>query len=73
MRETEKQVTEKNKLWLAVLGEIELSLSRGNYITWFKSSQLASFDNDVAVVGVANIFIKNHLEQRYSDLILELL
>lgn len=73
MRETEKQVTEKNKLWLAVLGEIELSLSRGNYITWFKSSRLAAFDDNIAIVGVANIFIKNHLEQRYSGLILELL
>lgn len=68
-----KEVEEKNKLWLAVLGEIELSVSHGNYVTWFKNSRLLQAGDGLATIGVSNIFVKNHLEQRYSDLICELL
>jgi chromosomal replication initiator protein len=50
-------------LWPAVLGEIELS------VTWFKNTQLISCDNECAVIGVPNIFIKNQLERKYNSLI----
>lgn len=60
-------------LWQAVLGEIELSLSRGNFVTWFKSTQLLQHSDEAAVIGVANIFIKQQLERKYNDLILETL
>jgi chromosomal replication initiator protein len=56
-------------LWPAVLGEIELSVSRGNFVTWFKNTQLLSCDNERAVIGVPNIFIKNQLERKYNALI----
>lgn len=62
-----------SKLWRAVLGELELSMSHGNYVTWFKSSRLLSHKDGVAVIGVANIFVKNHVEQKYTELIAELL
>jgi chromosomal replication initiator protein len=32
--------TQQDGLWQAVLGEIELSISRGNFVTWFKSTCL---------------------------------
>ena len=57
------------KLWQAVLGEIELSVSRGNFMTWFKQTQLLSCDNEAAVIGVPNVFIKQQLERKYRDLI----
>jgi chromosomal replication initiator protein len=60
-------------LWQAVLGEIELSLSRGNFITWFKNTQLLQQTDEAVVIGVANIFIKHHLERKYNELILETL
>lgn len=60
-------------LWQAVLGEIELSLSRGNFVTWFKNTQLLQHSDEAAVIGVANIFIKQQLERKYNDLILETL
>lgn len=60
-------------LWQTVLGEIELSVSRGNYMTWFKKTCLLKQDNDKIVVGVPNIFIKQQLERKYNDLIAETL
>jgi chromosomal replication initiator protein len=60
-------------LWQAVLGEIELSVSRGNFVTWFKNTQLIRYKDDVLVIGVPNIFVKNQLERKFNDLVLEVL
>jgi chromosomal replication initiator protein len=60
-------------LWQAVLGEIELSVSRGNFVTWFKNTQLVKHKDDVVTVGVPNIFVKNQLEKKFNDLVLEVL
>ena len=60
-------------LWQAVLGEIELSISRGNFVTWFKSTQLLVSADDSVVIGVPNVFIKQQLERKYNDLILSTL
>jgi len=60
-------------LWQTVLGEIELSVSRGNYVTWFKNTELIKFKDGVVVVGVPNIFVKNQLERKFNDLIMEVL
>jgi chromosomal replication initiator protein len=60
-------------IWQAVLGEIELSVSRGNFMTWFKPTQLLKCDDDAAVIGVPNVFIKQQLERKYSALITETL
>jgi chromosomal replication initiator protein len=55
--------------WQAVLGEIELSISRGNFMTWFKNTTLLQIDDQQAVIGVANVFVKQQLERKYHDLI----
>lgn len=55
--------------WQAVLGEIELSVSRGNYVTWFKNTALLEIDDNRAVIGVGNVFIKQQLERKYHELI----
>jgi chromosomal replication initiator protein len=60
-------------LWQAVLGEIELSVSRGNFVTWFKNTQLVRHKDDVVTVGVPNIFVKNQLEKKFNGLVLEVL
>lgn len=56
-------------LWQTVLGEIELSVSHGNFVTWFKNTSLIKHEDDSLVVGVPNIFIKQQLEKKYGDLI----
>lgn len=60
-------------MWQAVLGEIELSVSRGNFMTWFKQTQLLKQDAESVVIGVPNVFIKQQLERKYNDLIAETL
>jgi len=64
---------QESGLWQAVLGEIELSISRGNFVTWFKNTTLASYDNQTAVITVKNIFVKQQLEKKYGELISETL
>lgn len=60
-------------LWQAVLGEIELSVSRGNYVTWFKNTTILKFDDTKLVIGVGNVFIKQQLEGKYNTLVREML
>ncbi len=55
--------------WQAVLGEIELSISRGNFMTWFKNTTLLELTPERAVIGVANVFVKQQLERKYNELI----
>lgn len=64
-----KELMQENALWQAVLGQIELSVSRGNYMTWFKNTQLIKNKDGVVVVGVPNVFVKNQLERKFNDLI----
>ena len=65
--------TQQEGVWQAVLGEIELSVSRGNFLTWFKNTCLLKEDEGLVVIGVPNIFIKQQLERKYTDLITEIL
>ena len=64
---------EQDRLWQAVLGDIEIGLSRGNYLTWFKNTQLLKHDVNKVIVGVPNVFIKQQLEKKYNDLVTETL
>ena len=56
-------------IWRAVLGEIELSISSGSFITWFKNTRLMRSSPEVITIGVNNIFSKQQLESKYSQLI----
>jgi chromosomal replication initiator protein len=64
---------QEDTLWQAVLGEIELSVSRGNFVTWFKNTQLIKQKDDVVTIGVPNIFVKNQLERKFNDLVVQIL
>lgn len=60
-------------LWQAVLGEIELTVSRGSFVTWFKNTRLLKHKDNVLVVGVPNVFIKQQLESKYNEMVLSTL
>ncbi len=60
-------------VWQAVLGELELGLSRGSFVTWFKNTHLIRFVDGKAIVGVPNVFIKQQLERKYGDQIVGIL
>ncbi|MFA4817788.1 MAG: chromosomal replication initiator protein DnaA [Parcubacteria group bacterium] len=61
------------ELWQAALGEIELSISKANFITWFKNTYVLSAENDKVVIGVPNGFAKEWLENKYNLYILRAL
>lgn len=58
------------QLWQATLGELELSLSKANFTTWFKQTAIASLENGRAVVSVPNTFTKTWLEKKYHKTLL---
>jgi chromosomal replication initiation ATPase DnaA len=60
-------------LWHAILGEVELSITRGSYVTWFKNTRVLRAEDNKIVIGVANIFTKQQLETKYKPLLDELL
>ncbi len=57
------------ELWQAALGEIELSISKANFITWFKNTSIISNENGRVVIGVPNGFAKEWLENKYNTYI----
>jgi len=61
------------QVWQAVLGEIEINLSRANFITWFKDTFISSFENNRVVVCVPNGFVKKWLEEKYHKNIISAL
>jgi len=62
-----EEIVEHKALWQAVLGELEVSISRANFATWFKHTSILSNEDGRIVVAVPNIFNKEWLEQKYHD------
>jgi chromosomal replication initiator protein len=60
-----------HELWRAVLGELELSLSKANFTTWFRNTAIASYDEERVVISVPNTFTKAWLEKKYNPAILK--
>ncbi len=60
-----------SELWQSVLGELELSLSKANFTTWFRNTFIAALQDGEVVVGVPNMFTKAWLEKKYSKEILQ--
>ena len=46
------------QLWTAALGELQVGLSRAQYDTWFKDTQVLSEEDDVFLIGVPNAFAR---------------
>ncbi len=63
----------KNALWQTVLGEIELSVSRASFITWFKNTELLQQNEDEITIGVPNVFAKQQFEVKFNHQIAEIL
>lgn len=59
------------ELWQAVLAELELGISKANFITWFKNTGIVSFDGGHAMLCVPNAFTQSWLEKKYHQLIIK--
>ena len=63
----------RQKIWQAVLGELEVGMSKANFKTWVKNTQLLSVDGDKATVSVPHIFARDRLATVYNPQVLEAL
>ncbi|AVX19220.1 MULTISPECIES: chromosomal replication initiator protein DnaA [Carboxydocella] len=59
------------QLWNEVLAIIAKEVSKPSFETWLKSTTPIDLRNNVALIGVPNVFARDWLESRYSDLINE--
>jgi chromosomal replication initiator protein len=61
------------EVWQAALGELELTLSKANFTTWFKQTGLLALDEGAATIAVPNAFTKTWFEKKYHAVILKAL
>lgn len=61
------------QLWQSALGELELSLSKANFTTWFKNTGISLISGEKVVISVPNGFTKEWLEKKYHINILKAL
>lgn len=61
------------ELWQKCLSEIELSMSKANFTTWFKNTLIVKEDNGTLYIGVPNEFVRDWLYNKFHKLILKTL
>jgi chromosomal replication initiator protein len=64
---------QNQQLWQAVLGELELSLSKASFTTWLKNTFIIENEDGRIIVGVPNTFSQAWLKQKYHQEIYKLL
>jgi len=64
---------DNKELWQSVLGELELQISKPNFQTWFKNSELVEKGDDYVVIGLESAFAKEWVETKYDKLILKII
>jgi len=61
------------ELWNNILPEIESSVSKANFSTWFKDTKISGFEDGVVYLSVPNTFVQEWLLKKFHQLILKLL
>jgi chromosomal replication initiator protein len=61
------------QLWQSVLGNMEVSLSRGNFSTWFKNTSVVQRGDDSIIIGVPSEFIRKWISEKFQQEILKIL
>src|SRR3989344_3724283 len=59
------------EIWRGVLGEMEVSLSRASFITWFKDTKIVSKENGQIVISVPNGFVKEWVQNKFNKQIFQ--
>lgn len=59
------------ELWRAVLGELEISLSKANFNTWFGQTHLQTVEAGSITITVPNAITKSWLETKYQKQIIQ--
>ena len=64
---------DNKKLWDSVLVEMELSLSKPNFNTWFKDTLIVRQEDGAVYLGVPNTFVQDWLGSKFHNTILRAL
>lgn len=64
---------ENNELWQSVLAQMQFNISKANFATWFKNTEIISKDREKVTISVPNAFSKEWLSNKYNKLILKIL
>ena len=57
------------EIWERALGELQIQVSKANYTTWLSNSQGTSYQDNIFVVSVPNIFVAEWLSKRLYSLV----
>lgn len=60
-------------LWENTLAQIELSVSKANFTTWFRDTFIIKQEGGVVYIGVPNLFVKDWLNNKFNKSILKYL
>jgi len=63
----------KEELWEAVLAQIKFKISKANFATWFRNTEIIDKKGNAIIISVPNAFSKEWLEQKYNKFILKIL
>lgn len=61
------------QLWQAILGSLEISLSKANFNTWFKNTGILERGDDHILVGVPSAFSRDWIASKYHQEMLKAL
>lgn len=64
---------DNKKLWDSVLVEMELTLSKPNFNTWFKDTSIVKQEEGAVYLGVPNTFVQDWLGSKFHNAILKAL
>ncbi len=63
--------SDTKQLWDSALAEVELSVSKANFTTWFKNTNIVKEEGGIVYVSVPNEFVKDWIINKYHKFILK--
>jgi chromosomal replication initiator protein len=54
----------KERLWQAALGQLQMEMPRAKFDTWVRDAELLSYEDGTFIIGVPNAYAKDWLEDR---------
>src|SRR3989344_9080815 len=64
-------MTTTRELWENTLTDLELTLPKPTFTTWFRDTHIARFEDGVIYLVVPNQFVRDWLATKYHKMILE--
>lgn len=69
----EEPQNEEKSLWQKVLTKIEGEVSKANFSTWFKDTEIIKYNEGIVYVSVQNAFVRDWLANKFHKTILKIL